>query len=290
MVTDAFQYIQDAEAAKRKERADAAARKAQAETARKAGIQTRMDQLRSQVGQVKTTPLGMEGPAQADTSTYQDAFNSDVGQAYQAKKIQGPLPEYDYLRNKANEQINQASSAAQDAIQRRFASMGALNSGAAIKSQQLQQENTDKQKADTLQGIGFQEAQARRALENEEAQKEYQSQEALKGRKFSADEASLGRRFSADQAKQARNFEAQQQVLQRNMQREFFNADQQFKNDVFKFESGTKIQGLEQAWQQFELDKENTDYNKEQNEWTKRHSGGLFGAGGFLGLGFGIDD
>jgi hypothetical protein len=270
--------------AQKKAAADAAvAQKAQTDAARKAGIQSRLDQLRGQVGQVKPSVMGMEGPAQA--GEYQGQ-RSAVGQAYQAKKITGPLAEYDAIRSRIGSQANQANQTAQDALARRFAAMGALNSGAAIKQQQLQSESSERSKADQLQNVDFQEAQARRELEQGESQKEFQSQEALKGREMAAEESYQGRKFTTEQ----RNFEAQQQVLQRNMQRELFNADSQFKADVFKFDSNSKLNSLDLAWEGQELDRENTQYNKEQNEWTRKHTGGLFGSGGFLGLGIGVQD
>lgn len=233
-------------------------------------------------------PLAMEGAPSQSAFTYsEDPSKMNVGEAYKAKTIEGPLKQYDYLRNRATEQASQQGGVAQDAIQRRFAAMGALNSGGAIKQAQLQGEASDRQKAEALQGIDFQESQARDAMNREESQKEYQSQEALKGRQFSADEGFRGRKFSAEQTAQARNYEAGQQALQRNMQRELYNADSQFKSDVTNFDSQSKLAGLDLQWQQFLEDTKNNAINAANAEHQKRNSGGLLGAGGFLGTGIG---
>jgi hypothetical protein len=255
--------------------------------AKQGAIQNRLGALGGYLNQVKSAQVGAEGPFQAKGPNYQDDQykNTAVGQAYQAKKFEGALPEYDYIRNKISEQSNASNQTAQDAIKRRFASMGALNSGAAVKQAQLQNESSEKQKADQMQEVSFQEAQARRGLEREEAQKEYQSQEALKGREFSASESGLGRKFTAQQAADSRNFEAEQQMLQRSMQRDIFNADQQFKTDVFKFDSASKLAEMDVKWAEIEQDRETTQFNIRNELYKRQHTGGLFGNGGFLGLG-----
>jgi hypothetical protein len=158
----------------------------------------------------------------------------DAGKSYQAKAISGPLPEYDHLRNKVTEEANTVNSQNQDALKRRFASMGALNSGSYIKQAEIQNNESEQRRSQASSEINFQEAQARRALEKEESQKAYQSEEALKGR----------------------TFEGAQQRYSRNMQKDLFNADMNFKNQVFQFDSGTKLGALEMQARELDINKQ----------------------------------
>lgn len=179
----------------------------------------------------------------------QSALDQDKGTAplakeaggYKAKSFAGSMPEFDFQRKKANEQIAASASQNQDALTRRFARFGGgLQSGAFVKQAQQADEQAAQQRAQSMEAIGAQEAQARRALEREEAQKEFQSSEAIAGR---------------------------------NAQREQFNADLSFRDRVFKFDSGSKLAaldmqgiGMDQQEQQFReqmaLQKSESDFNR----------------------------
>jgi hypothetical protein len=237
--------------------------------ARRAAKQSALDKVSTATSQVRTTPLSMEGPVRTE-STDTPLNVAATGDAYKAKTNgpTGPLAEYDYMRGKVTEQANQANQGAQDAIKRRFAAMGGLNSGSFVKQAQLQNESSDQKRMDALQGVNMQEAQTRRAMDEafkeRESQKEFQSQEALQGRKYSAQESAYGRQLQSQEAAKSRNLSAQQAQLQRNMSKEMFNADQEFKNAVFKADSASKLALLDQSFDQMELDRETTQFNKEQ--------------------------
>jgi len=68
------------------------------------------------------------------------------------------LPEFEAARRRMTEQFSSEKQGGNDAIQRRFASMGALNSGAAIKQQQVFQDKLREQQANALGDLGAQEA------------------------------------------------------------------------------------------------------------------------------------
>lgn len=195
---------------------------------------------------------------------------------YQAKDVSGPLAEFDYLRNKTNQQFNSQGQAAQDAMTRRFASMGALNSGAYQKQATNMDQQLSQQRSDALEGIGVQEAAQRRTLQQQEDQKAFQSNEALMGRQFTGE----------------------QSQLQRSQQTNLFNAQTQNQFQQFQFDAGSKLAQLDMAsnqfgqqfglqQQQFEHQKKIDEFNQKMGKYQAGHSGGLFGAGGFLGLGIG---
>lgn len=168
---------------------------------------------------------------------------------YQAKEITGPLPEYDLARKKLNEEANVAGQAGSEALARRFAAMGGgLNSGAFIKQAEIQNQDIENRRAQGVQDIAVQEATARRGLSEKEADKAFQSGENAKN----------------------------------------FNAQQAFQDKVFRFDSSSKLGQLDLAFKSAELNSATEAYNAELNAYTAKHSGGLLGAGGFLGLGLDV--
>ncbi len=179
---------------------------------------------------------------------------------YQAKTYAGPtaLPEFDIARKHINDQANVVGQQQDDALQRRFAALGGLGSGSLIKQQSIATDQNENRRSDALQATNAQEAQAvagfKKDFDQQESQKEFSSGESMKGR---------------------------------NMQRELYNSDSKFKDMVFRFDSNSKLSQLDMALDQQALDEKNNEYNKELNDYQQKHSGGLFGGGGFLGTGIG---
>lgn len=169
-------------------------------------------------------------------------------QGYSAKDMSGPLPEYDLARQRANEQSNSEGQTASEALSRRFASLGGgANSGAFIKQQEIQNQDTQNRRSAALQDINASETKARRDLQQVESQKEFQSGENAKN----------------------------------------VNAQQAFQDKVFRFDSASKLGQLDLGYKSAELNAASEAYNAELNSYTAKHSGGLLGAGGILGTGIG---
>jgi len=215
-----------------------------------AALQRRLDSLKT------PDKISLEGPYQSKET------------AYQAKDLSGPLPEFNSIRTRANTQLNQAQQQSQDALDRQFAALGGGPSGAQIKQTQILGDSMAKQRDQTMQDINFQEAQQRRALQEEEQNKQFQSEEALKGRTFQGEQGALSRNLAANQ----------------------FNSQMGSQFDQFAFDASSKISALDQSYRQANLSTltsalEN-EYNAKMNAYQAAHSGGLFGGGGFLGLGF----
>lgn len=199
--------------------------------------------------------------SKADGSFYVDtAFRKKLGDigaginsapapkplAMESFTAQTKLPGFDEARAKISQQSGADEQAQQDALQRRFASIGNLNSGAAIKSAQLVSDNVTKEKNNQLNDLNAKEATG-----------------------------------LSD-----RNMQLEEAVKSRNLTRESANAQMDFQNRTFNFDANSKLAALEQGQSQLELAKKESDINATQNEYTQKHSGGLFGGGGFLGLGF----
>jgi hypothetical protein len=177
-------------------------------------------------------------------SAMDDRLKKIKGDVYQAQAVSDRLPEYDYARKKAIETVNQSNSSAQDALKRRFAAMGALNSGSSIKQQQLQQETAMRAKADAIEGINAQEAQAKRALQQQEAERAFQSGEAARGRAFGAEEGELGRQFQSGEAQLGREFQAGESQKARELQQSMFNSDLEFKRWSTALQNDTALKQL----------------------------------------------
>lgn len=124
-------------------------------------------------------------------------------------------PYYDYLRQRIGQQSQSAAQQQQDALQRRFASLGALNSGASIKQQQLAQQQADESKADQLAGIDAQEAQENFQRQEVERQRQFQTQERQGSQDFAGQQAAIQRQYGTQERLGGQDFGAAQAALQR---------------------------------------------------------------------------
>jgi hypothetical protein len=96
-----------------------------------------------------------------------------------------PLPEFDPIRRRLQNQFTRQRQTAGDALTRRFASQGMLNSGAFAKMQADQERELGQAEADAMGQVDFQEAQeAQRRREIAEG-RTYQTSERLGSQEFS---------------------------------------------------------------------------------------------------------
>ena len=172
---------------------------------------------------------------------------------------------FDLLRKKASQGAEAQGQEAQGALQRRFATLGNLKSGAAIKQQQLVGQKVGEAKANALEGIGVAQAgeEAQRAKELE--QRDFAADQAKIGREFQSSERQASQKFGSDFQRSEREagqkFGAEQAGLGRDFQEKLQNKDLAFKDNVFRVESGFKREQLNQASKEFELNKQITAFN-----------------------------
>lgn len=183
---------------------------------------------------------GMTAPGQITSA--------DAGSAYQAKDYSNADLGYGQIQNQTTQKLNAQNDTSQDAIQRRFAAMGNLNSGAYTKAAQMQDNSSAQNVADADTNIGFQQTQARNAMNQQEQNKSFQSNEALQNRQFQGDET---------------------------------NVANNMKNQEFQVGSDLSYKNAEQQ-------AADTNYDAEMNAYQAKHSGGLLGSGGFLGTGISL--
>ncbi len=204
-------------------------------------------------------PVGLQkfepGMATSDLKL-PDAPNLDpfeLGTKYQAKDVSGPLEEFKQARIDAMSQNSTAKSEAQSALERKFASMGNLNSGSYIKQANLLNQNYDQQGSKAQNELTAQESAARRGLQAQEDAKVFQSGEAYNQRAFGASGQARQEKIALQQA---------------------------------AFDNSTKLRSLDLALYAARQQSIDSQYNSELSSYQAEHSGGLLGSGGFLGSGF----
>lgn len=184
------------------------------------------------------------------------------------------LPDqYEVARKRASQQTNAAVQGQQDAMKRRFSANGAINSGAAIKQQQLaaeagqqqlQQANEAIDSAQRADIMRQKEAQDARTFAREErlGSQEFGAGQADLGRKFTGEQAHLGRQFQSSERQAGESFAGSQNAAQRALQQRM--ADQ---NDAFQNRVQSDAQwrfGIENnlANRQFAMDQDAQNFNK----------------------------
>lgn len=170
----------------------------------------------------------------------------------------GTLPQYDLMRKRVASQTNGADSGEQDALQRRYAAAGMINSGSYAKQQQLQEEAALNRRQEALGQVDMAEAQERSRLGEAEDQRSFQSNEAQKNRDFQ------GKQFDQEFGFKRESFDKQ-----------------------FDFDKSYKMQALDLEHQKLDEERRTNSFSMQLAKYQQYHSGGLFGAGGFLGTGIG---
>ncbi len=141
----------------------------------------------------------------------------------------------------AQGQIQGQTQANVGALQRRFTSMGAGNTGAALAAEQKARE----------EGIG----QQRQAMSD------------ISGQQLQAGEGDLGRAFQSEEARVAREAQLGEAEKGRGFQRELSQQDLEFKRKLADTEQGNKLKEMDMAYQQFLLDQDTTEFNKALSEF-----------------------
>lgn len=147
---------------------------------------------------------------------------------------------FDIQRKKAQQQATAAEQQQTEALQRRFAQMGALRSGAAIKQEQMAKQETQEQLGNQMESIGAAEGEFER-----------QKEEVAEGRRFTAQENALGRAFQAQQAKEQMQFQAGENV----MGRQFSSAEAE-KGRQFQSVHDREMFNINKEFQQLEAEKQ----------------------------------
>lgn len=166
-----------------------------------------------------------------------------------------PLPEFAAQRQKVEQRINADTQGQQDAMQRRFAAGGMLNSGAAMKQQGILANQAQVNKTDALAGVDAAEMGEQQRRQEITDGRDFASSQAQMGRDFEGQQAQLGRDFAGSESALGRAFSAGESKLGRDQQGSQF--DRSFKQSGDQFNQNFGLQK-----DQFREDKANTTFNR----------------------------
>jgi hypothetical protein len=113
---------------------------------------------------------------------------------------------YDTIRSRAKSDVSQATGEQQDALKRRFAQLGNLSSGAAMKQEQITGQKGAELQQRATEGIDIAQEQEQQALEEQTKQRNFAKSERIGSQAFASVESQLGRN------QQDRQFNASQQL------------------------------------------------------------------------------
>lgn len=181
-----------------------------------------------------------------------------AGQRLQAEQFKGeelpagPLKQFDVMRQRVQQRQNAAGQTQQDAMRRRLAAAGTLDSGAGIKALAVAEQDNNMQAEDAVMGVEAEEAAARAQME-----------EAVK----------------------QRNFQGSQAMEQRNLARVQFNEDAAFREKSFQADAFAKFQDMEMQIEHLDLAQIQQKVEQEKFAYERRlaiwdaNNNGLFGIG-----------
>ncbi len=173
---------------------------------------------------------------------------------------QGTNSPFDYLRNKATADAGNQESQGLDALTRRYAAMGNLNSGSYTKAIQANSTATQERNQDAQGKIDVAEnAQALPYAQLAAQKEQFGQQLGFEGKKL--DQAAS--QFGQQQAQQESQFGRELPMKSRQLD----------------------LEASQQA-----MDQRANDINADMGKYQMQHSGGLFGGGGFIGSGLGFSD
>jgi hypothetical protein len=173
------------------------------------------------------------------------------------KRPEGPTI-YDIARQRAQAQSGAALQSQQDAMKRRFAAMGGINSGAALKANQLAAEESQRQLSNAQEGIAAQETAEERTIAQDVANKQFSRDERLSSQSFASRERAASQKFASKErlsqqeftnfmATKDRNFQENQKSIDRALSSKQWGQQFQQALDQFEYDKYVNTQNLGMA-------------------------------------------
>jgi hypothetical protein len=172
---------------------------------------------------------------------------------------EGP-DEYQLARQRAQQQANAAAQGQKDALKRRFAALGSVNSGAAIKQEQLVDQNAADQVQNATQQIdAAQRAEGRRVKEVEDNRK-FAREERIGSQDFQGGQNALQRAFMTSERMGSQDFSRGERLSSQDFASGERKAGQDFASSQadkqMAFARGEREAGQTFAAQQSSLDRD----------------------------------
>ena len=118
------------------------------------------------------------------------------------------LNKYDIAKQQATERANAQAQERDDAIKRKFASLGTFNSGAALKQQQIAADEANRAKEQSIAAIDA--AQA-----DDESNRSFQREMQDRGFQFQAGESAMARKLQQEMQDKGFQFQGGQSAMER---------------------------------------------------------------------------
>ena len=168
---------------------------------------------------------------------------------------------YQQRRDEAQRNAQATLQEGENALTRRFSSLGMQGSGASIAANIKNRENADLMKQKAMNDISAQEVQSNMS-----------ELEAEKGRQFSSGEAQKQREFAVAEGERGRQF-----------QKGISDQEMALRKEMMASDKESKLKSFDLAERQFQLAKDSEEFNRRLAELAMGNKGGE--DGGFLGTG-----
>lgn len=187
------------------------------------------------------------------------------------------LRRYETLRGRAKGEVAEQTGAQQDALQRRFAQLGNLNSGTAMKQQQMTAEQGAQLQQKATEGLDMAQSQEQAQLDADAANKTFARDERIGSQQFASAERAASQGFAAGES-----------AASRAQQERQFGASMAFEKSKFgqQFGEQVRMNNLEEKIQKFNMDMAEAAANQ-QNMFDRIGNMGTKGWGGISGWGGG---
>jgi len=140
------------------------------------------------------------------------------------------------LRKRAEQDVKAGVGEQQEALKRRFASLGATGSGESIKLEQQTQQRGQKALGEAREGLAVAESGERQRAGEIQAQREFQKGEREASQTFGAGQAKLGREFARGERLGGQGFAAEQALNQLNFAKSEAGLNRTLQSDQFNQE------------------------------------------------------
>lgn len=147
---------------------------------------------------------------------------------------------YDIQRQRVNQDATKASQENNNSLQRKFASLGMVNSGESIKQQQLGQEQVNQQSENAKQNVDVQQAGEESMKSAQALQNQFAKSERIGSQEYATGERLGSQQFQSGEAQKARDFSEGQ-----------FQAEMGFKQKLQDFAESSFSKQFEEGKSQF---------------------------------------
>lgn len=199
------------------------------------------------------------------------------------------LAEYDAMRARVKRDTNTAAQTQQDALDRRFARLGGLNSGAYIKQSQVLGQELNQQASNAQSDVDMQEVAEKRRIAELDANRKFATSERLGSQQFASGERvgtqqfasgerQAGQQFATGERIGSQQYATGERLGGQQFQQQNLDKDYALKQGAFDLDKSVKEQAMRLSQSEFDNDKLTTEFNKltaiaSSGDWRMQRAG-----------------